>query len=46
MPHGDWGYVVAGYGLSMALLAAYLLRLRTRARKAVRLIDSLRRRPG
>jgi hypothetical protein len=28
---GDWGYVVAGYGLTAAALVAYVVSLRRRA---------------
>lgn len=41
---GDWGYVVAGYALTLVVIGAYVVRLSTRARNATRLIESLRRR--
>ncbi|HEX6939573.1 MAG TPA: hypothetical protein VF158_09180 [Longimicrobiales bacterium] len=35
----EWGYVVAAYGLTWAVLAAYVLYLRGRIRRARRVLE-------
>ena len=46
MIHGDWGYVVVGYTITIVSVAVFVVRLNVRARRAETLARRLRDREG